>query len=81
LRILWGHLRRVIEDFRNDESYLLFSIAVLLTIRSFVEIDILTPYNVGTFLFYFAAGKLATARRQPAVSSWQQHASPEPVTQ
>ncbi|MDQ0563377.1 exopolysaccharide production protein ExoQ [Rhizobium mesoamericanum] len=81
LRILWGHLRRVIEDSRNDESYLMFSIAVLLTIRSFVEIDILTPYNVGTFLFFFAAGKLATVRRQSAVSAWQRRRSPEPVTQ
>ncbi|KRB61946.1 exopolysaccharide biosynthesis protein [Rhizobium sp. Root708] len=79
LRILWGHLRRFIEDFRNDESYLLFSIAVLLTIRSFVEIDILTPYNVGTFLFYFAAGKLATSSRVSAPGIWRRQRPSEPV--
>lgn len=79
LTILWGHLRRLIEDVRNDESYLLFAIAVLLTTRSFVEIDILTPYTVGTFLFYFCAGKLMSARRQPDFSAWARQAQPEPL--
>jgi exopolysaccharide production protein ExoQ len=79
LKIMWGHLRRLIEDIRNDESYLLFSISVLLAIRSFVEIDILTPYNVGTFLFYFCAGKLVIARQRPAVAAWMQHRASEPV--
>jgi len=80
LKILWGHLRRLIEDIRNDESYLLFAIAVLLVIRSFVEIDILTPYNVGTFLFYFCAGKLMSVRRQPDVAAWARQArQPEPL--
>lgn len=80
LKILWGHLRRLIEDIRNDESYLLFSIAVLLTIRSFVEIDILTPYTVGTFLFYFSAGKLATVRRPSANPVWHHHTPPNAAT-
>lgn len=79
LKIMWGHLRRLIEDIRNDESYLLFSISVLLAIRSFVEIDILTPYNVGTFLFYFCAGKLVIARRQPNVATWARQTPSEPV--
>ncbi|KQV83806.1 O-antigen ligase [Rhizobium sp. Root1220] len=81
VRILWGHLRRLIEDFKNDESHLLFTIVVLLTIRSFVEIDILTPYNVGTFLFYFAAGKLATASRRQAVGFWRHQTPSEPIAQ
>ena len=34
-------------------------LACLLLVRSFVEIDILNPYQVGSFLFYFTAGKLA----------------------
>jgi exopolysaccharide production protein ExoQ len=79
LKIIWGHLRRLIEDVRNDESYLLFTILILLAIRSFVEIDILTPYNVGTFLFYFSAGKLVIARRQPAVGTWARQRPSEPV--
>jgi exopolysaccharide production protein ExoQ len=72
LKIMWGHLRRLIEDIRNDESYLLFSISILLAIRSFVEIDILTPYNIGTFLFYFCAGKTgdrASPTRRPRMGT------------
>jgi exopolysaccharide production protein ExoQ len=79
LKIMWGHLRRLIEDVRNDESYLLFSISILLAIRSFVEIDILTPYNVGTFLFYFCAGKLVIARHQPAHATWGQPRPSQPL--
>jgi len=79
LKIMWGHLRRLIEDIRNDESYLLFSISILLAIRSFVEIDILTPYNIGTFLFYFCAGKLAIARLRPVAQGWAQTLPSEPV--
>ncbi len=62
---LWGHLRRLIEDVRNDESYFLFGITVLLLIRSFVEIDVLTPYNVGSFLLYFF--RRQACRRAPAL--------------
>ncbi|WFU12459.1 O-antigen ligase (plasmid) [Rhizobium sp. CB3090] len=53
-----GHIRRFLSDIRNDESYVLLGIATLLLIRAFVEIDILNPYHVGSFLFYFTAGKL-----------------------
>ncbi len=76
---LWGHLRRLIEDVRNDESYLLFGIMVLLLIRSFVEIDILTPYNVGTFLLYFSAGKLVGARQRSAMATLRRYQSVSPV--
>lgn len=75
LAMIWGHLRRVIEDVRNDESYLLLGIAVLLTIRSFVEIDVLTPYNVGTFLLYFTAGKLVGARQRSAMAELRRYES------
>lgn len=73
LAMLWGHLRRLIEDVRNDESYLLLGLAVLLTVRSFVEIDVLTPYNVGTFLLYFCAGKLVGARRRSAMAELRRY--------
>lgn len=61
-----GHISRFLSDVRNDESYLLLGIATLLLIRSFVEIDILNPYHVGSFLFYFTAGKLSMRTRMPA---------------
>ena len=73
IAMLWGHLRRLIEDVRNDESYLLFGVGVLLAFRSFVEIDVLTPYNVGTFLLYFSAGKLVGARRRSAMAELRRY--------
>ena len=33
-------------------------ICALFVVRSFVEIDIIFPFQIGSFLLYFAAGKL-----------------------
>jgi exopolysaccharide production protein ExoQ len=70
LTTLIGHLKRVLTYASTPESLVLFGLTSLLLIRSFVEIDIINPYQVGSFLFYFAAGKLAIGlayaeRRQP----------------
>jgi len=69
LTTIFGHLRRLLTTGKNPEALLLFGIASLLLVRSFVEIDIMHPYHVGSFLFYFAAGKLAILQprraRQP----------------
>jgi exopolysaccharide production protein ExoQ len=32
-------------------------------VRSFVEVDVINPYVVGSFLLYYAAGLLASPRR------------------
>jgi exopolysaccharide production protein ExoQ len=64
LTTLFGHLRRLLTIARTPESLLLFGIMALLLVRSFVEIDIMNPYQVGSFLFYFAAGRLAVAQRR-----------------
>jgi exopolysaccharide production protein ExoQ len=63
LTILGGNLKRLLAFARTPESLLCFGIASLLLIRSFVEIDIMNPYHVGSFLFYFTAGKLAAPKR------------------
>ncbi len=62
---LAGHLGRLLSAVRDEEALVLFTIAALLAVRTFVEIDILNPYHVGSFLLYFAAGKLADGRRRP----------------
>jgi exopolysaccharide production protein ExoQ len=59
---LAGHLRRLLSTAHDLEALVLFTVAALLAVRTFVEIDILNPYHVGSFLLYFAAGKLADAR-------------------
>lgn len=63
LAALAGHLRRLLSAAHDLEALVLFTVAALLAVRTFVEIDILNPYHVGSFLLYFAAGKLADARR------------------
>lgn len=69
-----GHLRRVLARRVDADSAVLFGVMALLAMRAFVEIDILTPYHVGSFLLYFAAGKLTEvsgrreARDRAAVS-------------
>jgi exopolysaccharide production protein ExoQ len=66
LTIIIGHLRRLLMIARTPESLMFLGLTCLLLVRSFVEIDILNPYQVGSFLFYFAAGRLALAQRKPA---------------
>jgi exopolysaccharide production protein ExoQ len=64
LTILIGHLRRLLTIGRSPETLVFFGIAALLLIRSFVEIDIMHPYHVGSFLFYFSAGALTLRMRR-----------------
>lgn len=64
---IFGHLTRLLDNSNNSESYLLFGISVLLLVRSFVEIDILNPYHIGSFLLYFTAGKLTMPRSEHQV--------------
>lgn len=63
LRPFVGHLRHLISSQRAPEASLLFLVIALLLVRSFVEIDIMHPYHVGSFLLYFAAGRLTLAQR------------------
>lgn len=71
VRTATGHLRRLLVLDRSPEAALMFLIVALLIIRSFVEIDIMHPYHVGSFLLYFAAGRLTLAQgaRYPVISS------------
>lgn len=64
MKSLLGHLQRFLTSDRSPDSLLLFAIAALLFIRSFVEIDIMHPYHIGSFLLYFTAGKLALQERR-----------------
>jgi exopolysaccharide production protein ExoQ len=68
VRVLFGHLARLLNDRHNQASYIMLGIAVMLLIRSFVEIDVLHPYMVGSFLLYYAAGLLAAPQAAPALA-------------
>ncbi|RUW62603.1 O-antigen ligase [Mesorhizobium sp. M7A.F.Ca.US.008.03.1.1] len=59
LRTLYGHVSAVIFRTWQADSVILFGVMVLLLIRSFVEVEILNPYIMGSFLMYFSYFKLA----------------------
>ena len=64
LRTAAGHFRQLLVLDRSPGASLLFLLTALLIVRSFVEIDVMHPYHVGSFLLYFAAGRLTLRQRQ-----------------
>ncbi|RUM98360.1 O-antigen ligase family protein [Pseudaminobacter arsenicus] len=67
IRVTAGHLMRVLDDHTDRAAHVLFGIALMLLVRSFFEVDVITPYVVGSFLLYYAAGLLAVRRPQPGL--------------
>jgi exopolysaccharide production protein ExoQ len=61
---LFGHLKRVLAERQGFEPLVLFGISALLFVRSFAEIDVIFPYQIGSFLLYIAAGKLTMPASQ-----------------
>ncbi|MBZ9809534.1 MULTISPECIES: O-antigen ligase family protein [unclassified Mesorhizobium] len=59
LRTLYGHVSTVAFGTWRADSVVLAGVMVLLLIRSFVEVEILNPYIMGSFLMYFSFFKLA----------------------
>lgn len=59
LRTLYGHVAAVIFRTWQADSVILAGVMVLLLIRSFVEVEILNPYIMGSFLMYLSFFKLA----------------------
>ncbi|UCI19641.1 O-antigen ligase family protein [Mesorhizobium sp. B2-1-8] len=59
LRTLLGHIAAVVFKTWQAESVVLIGVMVLLLIRSFVEVEILNPYIMGSFLMYFSFFKPA----------------------
>jgi exopolysaccharide production protein ExoQ len=74
LRTLYGHVSAVIFRTWQADSVILVGVMVLLLIRSFVEVEILNPYIMGSFLMYFSFFKLA---RLPVTRTrWSQALEP-----
>lgn len=69
LTTVLGHIKRLLTEDHDIQSSVLFGITMLLLVRSFVEIDIMNPYHVGSFLLYFAAGKLTLPQIRPNARS------------
>jgi exopolysaccharide production protein ExoQ len=75
IRVPLGLLLRLVSARSDPASFILFGVALMFLVRSFVEVDVINPYVVGSFLLYYAAGMLASPQRSenPAPST-QLHA-------
>ncbi len=51
-----SHLVRLLNDRADNAARILFGLVTMLLMRSFVEVDVINPYVVGSFLLYYAAG-------------------------
>jgi len=60
IRIPLGLLLRLANARSDPASLVAFGIAWMFLIRSFVEVDVINPYVVGSFLLYYAAGLLTS---------------------
>ncbi|MEO5759167.1 MAG: O-antigen ligase [Mesorhizobium sp.] len=58
LRTLYGQVSAVVFRTWQAEPVILAGVMVLLLIRSFVEVDILNPYIMGSFLLYYSYFRL-----------------------
>ena len=63
VRVPFGLLLRLVDARRDPASFTLLGVAVMFLIRSFVEVDVINPYVVGSFLVYYAAGQLVLPQR------------------
>ncbi len=64
VRVVAGHLRRLLDDHREKASHVAFGVGTMLLVRSFFEVDVIHPYAVGSFLLVYCAGLLARPRLQ-----------------
>lgn len=51
-----GHTVKLLSDRHDRAAQLMFGLGVMLLVRSLAEVDMITPYVVGSFLIYYAAG-------------------------
>ncbi|WP_163267692.1 O-antigen ligase family protein [Chelativorans alearense] len=51
-----GHTSILLGNRRDPAARLMFGLSVMLLLRSLAEVDMMTPYVVGSFLLYYAAG-------------------------
>ena len=69
-----AHTVMLLGDRRDATAQLMFGLAVMLLIRSLVEVDVITPYVIGSFLLYYAAGTAFDPVRRPVQPGPHAHA-------
>jgi exopolysaccharide production protein ExoQ len=57
-----GYLRRFLGNREDKAARILLGLMTMLLLRSFVEVDVINPYAVGSFLLFYSAVRLAASR-------------------
>ena len=78
---LLGHLRSILVKKNDPQGLILFALCALFVVRSFVEIDIIFAYQIGSFLLYYAAGKLMLPQRVAASNSVLSRVDMRPIVE
>lgn len=79
-----GQLGRLTRGRRDVPAQVLFGLTAMLFARALVEVDVITPYVVGSFLLYYAAAaaflrRQASAARRPGGLVFRRRATPHPA--
>jgi exopolysaccharide production protein ExoQ len=61
-----GFLARFLHNRNDATARIMLGLLVMLLLRSFVEVDVITPYAVGSFLLYYSAALLAAPQSRIA---------------
>lgn len=69
IRTTCGFLVRFLHDSDDVTARIMLGLLVMLLLRSFVEVDVITPYAIGSFLLYYAAALLMAQQSRIASSS------------
>lgn len=67
--VVAGHLARLLRGRGVLMAQIMLALAAMLVVRSFVEVDVITPYVIGSFLLYYIAGVLAMRTPNHAVQA------------
>lgn len=69
LSSLFAPLGRAISNRHDVQAHILFGFGILLAVRSAVEVDVINPYVIGSFLLYYSVGSLVgVTRSHPAAA-------------
>jgi exopolysaccharide production protein ExoQ len=61
VRTAIGYLTRFLADRDDKTARILLGLMAMLLLRSFVEVDVINPYAIGSFLLYYSAALLAAS--------------------
>jgi exopolysaccharide production protein ExoQ len=62
VRTAAGHLIRFLDDRDDAAARIMLGLMAMLLMRSFVEVDVINPYAVGSFLLFYSAALLSAPR-------------------